>query len=374
MNDKRNGSSQYLQPTMFDFRLLKVMFNIFINIVDPLKIGRNFVFKPAVSAAKPIFEDFKSKAFKTFDGSQAVMLKLFAISIVGFLLFCGSILFYILFYLLYMPTSIHVKPVHMQYSKLCEDKSCDLESLTSPFHTFPMAHLQLNKNQLMMVGQPYHINVRLELPETPRNRDLGIFMICIDMKDKENSLKSQACRSTMLRYQSQWIQLIKNLFLIPLYVFNFGEEKQVIDIEMFSDYIDTTNSVTDVYIEIQSRVVEFYSVSLQLIAHFTGLRYLIYNFPLISALIGIVSIFIVLAVITLLLWYHYDYELDWVDEARRKITRNSKSFDSLRKESSSISAFDENLSVIEYNDSDKIADDDFMFDSDYERKQTNFEE
>lgn len=292
-------------------------------------------------------------------------MRFFVIATIGFLLFCGAVLLYVLFFLMYMPASTHVKPVHMQYNKICDDKSCDLQTMISPYHTFPIAHLQLPKNQLMMVGQPYHIKVRLEMPETPRNQDLGIFMICVDMKDKENMLKSHSCRSTMLRYRSPWLQMVKTVLFIPFYVFGYREEKQDLDVEVFNKYIDTTNPVTDIYVEIQSKVVEFYGVSLHITAHFTGLRYIIFHFPVLSAIVGIAFNFVLLVIITLLLWYHYDYEMDWVDEARRKYTGTGKSKRNLsRKESSSISTVDENMSMLEYNDSDKLEDDDFMFGTD----------
>lgn len=312
--------SAYLTPTMFDIKLLNFMFKVFVNFVDPFHIIRKLMLAPATNRITKWYEENKGKIWEKFDESQGVMLRFFALMSIGFLLFCGAILMYVLFHILYMPASTHVKPVHMQFNKICDDKMCGLNGVTSSFHSFPIAHLQLSKNQLMMVGQPYHIYVRLDLPETPRNQDLGIFMICVDMKDKDNMLKSQACRSTMLRYRSPLLQKIKTFLLIPFYIFGLHEEKQNLDVEMFSKYIDTTNSVTDIYVEIQSKVVEFYGVTLQITAHFTGLRYIIFHFPIISACVGTAINFFTLVIITLLLWYHYDYEMDWVEDARKSFT------------------------------------------------------
>lgn len=377
MNQPPKKSSAYLAPTMFDLKLLNFLFSIFINVVDPFRIIRRFIVQPATSKLIAIYEEYKALTLEKFDGSQSMILRVFVIFTIGFLLLCGAVLLYVLFYLLYMPEATHVKPVHMQYNKICDDETCDLQSMTSPFHTFPIAHLQLSRNQLMMVGQPYHIVVRLEVPETPRNQDLGVFMICVDMKDKENILKAHACRSTMLRYRSVWLQKLRTVMLIPFYVFGFREEKQDLNVEIFANYVDTTNSVTDIYVELQSKVVEFYGVSLHISAHFTGLRYIIFNFPIISAFFGISTFFVLLAIVTLLLWYHYDYEMDWVDETRRNYLGKSKS-DMERKESSSISTTDEHPSKLslEYkDDSDKLEDEDFMFDtSDGEKNKASSEE
>ena len=355
---------------MFDLKLLNFMFTLFINLVDPFKILRHYIIKPATESFTQIYEEYKKKTSETFDSSQSVILRLFVISTIGFLLFCAAVLLYVLFYLMYMPTATHVKAVNMQYEKICDDKNCDLQSMISPYHTFPIAHLQLNKNQLMMIGQPYYINVHLDLPETPRNLDLGVFMVCINMKDKENILKSHACRSTMLRYKSPWFQMIKTILYMPFYVLGLREEKQILDVEMFAKYVDTTNPVTDIYVEIQSKVIEFYGVSVHILAHFTGFRYIIFHFPVLSAFVGIGINFMVLSIIALLFWCHYDYEMEWIDEARRKITGKSieKKADFSRQGSSSISTVDENISIMGFNESDKleIDDDDLMFDTYYD--------
>lgn len=364
MSGRNKKSSKYLTPTMFDIKLINFMFTIFVNAVDPFGLVRKYILKPTRITLMKAYEEYREKTLVKIDGSQTLFLRLFVILTIGFLLFCSAVLLYVLFYLLYMPASTHVKPVHMQYNKICEDKSCDLQSMTSPFHSFPIAHLQLAKSQLMMVGQPYHISVQLELPETPRNIDLGVFMVCVDMKDKDNFLKSHACRSTMLRYKSAWFLKAKTVLFLPFYLLGLREEMQNLDVEMFSRYIDTPNSVTDIYIEIQSKVVEFYAVSLHITAHFSGLRYIIFNFPIISAIVGIGVNFTVLVAIILLLWCHYDYKMEWVDEAKRKLTGKPRKM-SEEKISSSISTTEENLSVMEY--SDRLLDDDFFFGSDSEK-------
>jgi seipin len=40
--------------------------------------------------------------------------------------------------------------------------------------SFPQAYVQLTKKQqLLMVGQPYKVNLHLEMPESPTNKELG---------------------------------------------------------------------------------------------------------------------------------------------------------------------------------------------------------
>lgn len=73
----------------------------------------------------------------------------------------------------------------------------------------------------------------------------------------------------------------------PLIIFGFKEETQQIPVEVFSSYEDDLeNPVTDVFVEIQSRQIQFYSVTLHITAHFSGLRYIMFHWPILSASIG----------------------------------------------------------------------------------------
>lgn len=343
---------------MFDFKLVTFMFSLMMNLIDPFHILRKSILRPVLDRINEKYEKYKAKAFYTLDSGQSAALRVFVISMIGFLLFCTSILMYTLFYLVYMPTLTQIKPVHLQYNRLCENAKCELDKEVSPFHSYPLAHISLGRAHQMMVDVPYVVSVQLDVPETHRNRDLGIFMICIDMKDKEGIMKSHSCRSTMLRYYSELLRKAKMVFLLPFYILGWQEERQNLMVEMYPRYVDTKNSVTDIYIEIQSKVLEFYSVSLVITAHFTGLRYIIHTFPTTSAIVGVAFNFFCLVVATLFLWYQYDFEMDWIEPAKAKITKDTWT----SKSTGSIPTTDENISVIDtFDHRDNLEDDDFIF-------------
>lgn len=44
--------------------------------------------------------------------------------------------------------------------------------------------------------------------------------------------------------------------------------------------------MTDVFIELQSRELQYYSMTLHITAHFSGLRYIMFHWPMLSAAIG----------------------------------------------------------------------------------------
>lgn len=347
-----------IESRMFDFKLVTFMFSLFVNFIDPFHILRKSILRPLLERVNEKYDKYKARAFDALDSSQSAALRIFVISIIGFILFCTSILMYTLFYLVYMPTSEQIKPVHLQYNRLCDGGKCEMEKEISPFHSYPLAHISLGRAHQMMVDVPYVISVQLDVPETHRNRDLGIFMVCIDMKDKEGIMKSHSCRSTMMRYYSELLRKAKMLLLLPFYVLGLQEERQNLIVEMYPRYIDTQNSVTDIYIEIQSKVLEFYSVTLVITAHFTGLRYIIHTFPTISAIIGVACNFFILLVATLLLWYQYDFEMDWVDQTKEKLKNDTWTS---KSSTGSIPTTDENISVIDtFDHHDKLQDDDLF--------------
>lgn len=79
-----------------------------------------------------------------------------------------------------------------------------------------------------------------------------------------------------------------------------------------------SHPVTDVYVEIQSKQIQFYSVTLHITAHFTGLRYIMFHWPVLSAFLGVSTNLFFILIICLLSWYHWA-DKTWIDEAKEKI-------------------------------------------------------
>nr|CAD7439367.1 unnamed protein product [Timema bartmani] len=218
------------------------------------------------------------------------------VALVASLIIWVAIFLYVAFYYTYMPSTSHIRPVHLQF------KSC--EELQGPC-SFPSAHVQLTKRQqLLMVGQSYKMFLNLEMPESPANKMLGMFMVCVELQGKDEILVDSSCRSAMLHYRSSLLHALSTLTFSPMLLFGHAEEKQNVILELFSDFEEDQNHpVTDIYVEIQSRHVELYSASLGIHAHFTGLRYLMFHWPLLSAAVGITSNLFFILLITGLSWY-----------------------------------------------------------------------
>ncbi|XP_053974626.1 seipin [Hylaeus volcanicus] len=209
-----------------------------------------------------------------------------------------SVFLYTAFYYAYMPSMSYIRPVHLQFKSCNEQKG---------ICSFPLAHVQLtNKQQLLMVGQPYKVNLHLEMPESPANKELGMFMVCAQLRSRDGFLVKHACRSTMLHYRSTLLHALTTFTFSPMMIFGTTEEKQNINLELFGNFEeDQSHPVTIIIIEIQSRHIEFYSANIMINAHLSGLRYLMFHWPILSSFVGISTNLFFIALVCILSYLHF---------------------------------------------------------------------
>ncbi|XP_031427482.1 seipin [Clupea harengus] len=212
------------------------------------------------------------------------------------LLLWVSIFLYGSFYYSYMPSVSYATPVHLYYRTDCE-------SSESALCSFPMANISLLKNgkdQVMIPGQPYQVSLDLEMPESPVNEQLGMFMVKMFCYSKDGHTTASVARSAMLHYRSSLLHTLSTLAFSPLLLAGVSEQKQNLEVELYADYKDNSyQPAVGAVIEIQSRKVQVYSAQLRIHAYFTGIRYLLYNFPLTAAVVGVGSNFLFLSVAVL---------------------------------------------------------------------------
>ncbi|XP_078117510.1 seipin-like isoform X2 [Sander vitreus] len=226
---------------------------------------------------------------------QRVIQGFIVFSIVVLLLWIAAFL-YGSFYYSYMPKATFSSPVHYYYRADCESPASFLCS-------YPVANVSLmrNKKHVLTFGQAYRMSLQLEMPDSPTNQELGMFMIKTTCFSRDGGQVASSARSSMLRYHSDLMMNLRTLLFLPAFLTGVAEQEQVLQVELFSDYTDDpyAPSVTAV-IEIMSNKVQIYSSQLYIHAHFTGIRHLLFNFPLLSALVGVSSNFIFLSLLFVL--------------------------------------------------------------------------
>lgn len=160
-------------------------------------------------------------------------------------------------------------------------------------------------------------------------------MVCAELHSRDGHLVEDACRSAMLHYRSTLLHTLTTLTFSPMMIFGTTEEKQNVVLELFGNfeedqvsiniqvyqfynsnnfYIIQNHPVTDVLVVIQSRHIEFYSARIMITAHLSGLRYLMFHWPILSALIGVGTNLFFIALVCALSYFHFSIEDDTVDE------------------------------------------------------------
>ncbi|XP_028162880.1 seipin isoform X2 [Ostrinia furnacalis] len=274
-----------------------------VNYLNPFRVFRDFVRTPVEVFVLRQYLGYKKKTDEGISSAKELLYRAGVISVFLSAIVWISVFMYVVFYYTYMPNVTHVRPVHLQF------KSCDEQM---GICSFPSAHVQLTKrSHMLMAAQPYRIKLILEMPETQINKDLGMFMVCTQMRAKGGVLVSSSCRSAMLRHsipmspRSILHQIMRTVTMAPLLLSGVNEEKQQLQVELFSEFEDDQNlPVTDAYVELQSRHAQVYASELHIQAHFTGLRYLMFHWPKLSAVVGISSNLFVVSMIFILSWYH----------------------------------------------------------------------
>ncbi|XP_027434518.1 seipin isoform X7 [Zalophus californianus] len=195
------------------------------------------------------------------------------------LLLWVSVFLYGSFYYSYMPTVSHLSPVHFYYRTDCD-------SSTSLLCSFPVANVSLAKG----------------------GRD-----------------------RVMLHYRSDLLQMLDTLVFSSLLLFGFAEQKQLLEVELYSEYRENSYvPTTGAVIEIHSKRIQMYGAYLRIHAHFTGLRYLLYNFPMTCAFIGVASNFTFLSIIVLFSYMQWVWGGIW-PRHRFSLQVNIRKRDSSRK-------------------------------------------
>ncbi|XP_053180056.1 seipin-like [Scomber japonicus] len=249
---------------------------------------------------------------------QRVLQAFVVFSVVLLLLWVAAFL-YGSFYYSYMPKAAYSTSVHYYYRTDCESSASFLCS-------YPVANISLmrNKKHVLTFGQAYRISLQLEMPESPTNQALGMFMIkttCFSedggqvtssARSARQLLSASSSRFSMLRYRSNLLRTMGTLLFLPAFLTGTVEQKQTLEVELFSDYTDDpyAPSVTAI-IEILSNKVQIYSSHLYVHAHFTGIRYILFYYPFLSALVGVSSNFIFLSVLFILSYLRLLLKVEW---------------------------------------------------------------
>ncbi|KAI1977718.1 hypothetical protein LOZ53_002373 [Ophidiomyces ophidiicola] len=224
-------------------------------------------------ALSTITVPFRTLASKS--ARRAYVGTLFFVAAVGFL-FCVSIASYCAFYYNFVPQISVERPVHLQFG------------FGNPIGTVAigpgLAH-----------SQAYDVSVILYLPRTPSNLAAGNFMVDLTLLEAHHSVDSNSStirrsrRPAILPYASPLVDTARRLSRMPLFILNWKREAEVLNVVMMErmEFLKGKKSLPrTVRLEIHSEErMQFYTASVRFDARFTGLRWLMYKWRVLSFVI-----------------------------------------------------------------------------------------
>ncbi len=184
------------------------------------------------------------------------------------------------------------------------------------------------KSNRLMSGQAYALSVHIRLPDSPRNREAGMFMTCAELVAMDGASLRRACKSALLPFKSDLLRSLETLAKAPLLISGHLDETTSLRLEFFSDYAeDPMQPAANFQFEVKSRYVEIYDAEFAIHANFAGIRYLMFHYPLTSLIAGTLINTFTLALIALLSWLRFDQpqrEVTGEEEAEAKDEQSTK--------------------------------------------------
>lgn len=247
------------------------------------------------------FENARFFVYINFLRLRWCVVQAITILVLVLLLLWMSVFLYGTFYYMYMPVVSHDWPVHLRFRKDCETSRID-HNLCS----FPSANITMttsNQKPILVHGQSYIVSMDMEMPESLVNQNLGMFMVEINFYSKFGDVIYTSGRSVMMQYKSLLYQTLETIFYLPSLLLKTKIQKQTVFVEFTNDYYeDPYKPTVGASIEVQSKKIEIYKSSFKIQAKFTGLRYFLFYWPTLSALLGMASNFFFLSVLALFSW------------------------------------------------------------------------
>jgi len=242
--------------------------------------------------------DNKAKTRELLDQSSHMVASLLSTALTMSLVLAVSVFLYGTFYYAYMPVELVNMPVSLEFEP-CEGQ-------TSARCTFPTATVALGGKQQMLQGQVYSIKMVLEVPDSPGNEGLGMFMACMNVTGQDGASVARSCKSSISQYRSPMLRSIETLAFAPGLMIGWAEQKQSIPVTFFATFHPDPHAVVRAFhVEVKSKLVQVAYATLHIEASLTGLRHLMYRHSWFSAVLGVGTNILILMTIIGVSWTRF---------------------------------------------------------------------
>ncbi|KAF2167165.1 hypothetical protein M409DRAFT_22593 [Zasmidium cellare ATCC 36951] len=246
----------------------------------------------------------------------------------AFILLLYAIAAYVLFYWSYIPRIGFERTIHLQFDSVFTLHTPHRTSNPYPYGTATLA-------PDVVSAQGYDVWIELDMPRTRENEDAGNFMVEVNLYAQSdrgegtptsgniiaplradisatsgsmdpNLILATSRRPAILPYRSPYVDLIHKLTELPWYILGFRSEENTLKLPIFESisFAKGPKAVpSTLHLELQaSSRMQIYRARTRFHARFRGLRWIMYNWRILSAIFFISAFWITEMVFAGLAW------------------------------------------------------------------------
>ena len=186
------------------------------------------------------------------------------------------------------------------------------------------------RNSVLEPDSKYFFELSLTLPESLVNRDIGVFMISVELQSRERSVLARSRQHSMLPYESSLVSTVRKVTLLAPLISGLLSETRTVHLICFDSYveIDTQRPLQfiDVRLEVPhsatfpatSRTIQIHSAQVKFGKEMNRLQLLLRQWKHTIFVVGIVSIFVCYLVVAVSMFgYRYQRQFSVGDRNDR---------------------------------------------------------
>jgi len=155
--------------------------------------------------------------------------------------------------------------------------------------SFIRSEVVLDRKQ-MSKGSRYNVELLLDVPDSPANREVGMFLVCTTLLPSNFT----TCNSAIIPYRSLVVITLESVLLLPLHIARLASSTTTLSIPLLENYTESESTLsftTSLQLEIQTSKLQISNSRLKVWpCELSGVRYLMYHHPFISTLLGVTTI------------------------------------------------------------------------------------
>ncbi|KAL7545416.1 hypothetical protein ACHAWF_009765 [Thalassiosira exigua] len=129
-------------------------------------------------------------------------------------------------------------------------EECEACNTTFKDDTTEKDSIGCTADPILSPGQRYFFELSLTLPESDINKNLGVFMVKVELRSGDRSLLASSKQSSMLPFESSFVSLSRKAMMIVPLTSGMMYESKTITLLAFDNYVDANKETPTSVVEV----------------------------------------------------------------------------------------------------------------------------